>query len=801
MALTYEGIVGAILDYYEPGSPIFERIVTGVATPAEVYNAYSYIPQMQVVQSINGSVMGIDYAEPLIGKLTVAEDIASGFDSNFGAGGYSGGGSFTGNVPSFVTVDQSGNAIATTGVKTVGGTTLASIADKLSLGVVGISLGAKLGKMIDEGIYSLAPDWWNEHFPTINPETWVDIAGENELGQYFIRALFGIDDLGVTTPYLDERLLAYYYQMMRDNGMWSTGGSTASIRDTTGLPQDVINSMPFAFGTEAIFTGTYNSGTNQTVGNALEIVSATSDVKVFCLAESDSWAIYACSKESFRGKSNRWNQYGQYSRDLQVYSTTINNKLVYYANVQNVNSSADYVLIAPPAITGPLSYHSAEVAYVILYGDITTTPTLPGTSDMTGATQYPPTNITGTTTDQVLQQLKQQYPQLFQGSVTSSVLQPDGTTKTITYVPVPYPTDTPTDATQPVTPEDTTQDPTVDPDSQTLPIIIGGTDTGDDTTPPTEPPSTGTGDGPTPVLPTGQASSLWAVYNPTQAQLNAFGSWLWSSDFVEQLKRLFNDPMQAIIGVHKVFATPPTSGSQTIKCGYLDSGVSSAVVSSQYTEVNCGTVKLSEYFGNVFDYAPHTRVSAYLPFIGVVPLDIADIMRSSINISYGVDVITGACLAKIKVTRDSAGGILYSFGGSCAVHYPVSSGSYSGIISAGLTAATGILGTALTGNPMSAVAGVAGAIRSAHTDVQKGGGFTGASGACGPKKPYLIISRPQTQMADDFPGIDGYPANHTTTLGQCSGYVRCKEVHLNVGHAYGTETSEIESLLRSGILI
>jgi hypothetical protein len=294
---------------------------------------------------------------------------------------------------------------------------------------------------------------------------------------------------------------------------------------------------------------------------------------------------------------------------------------------------------------------------------------------------------------------------------------------------------------------------------------------------------------------------LWAVYHPSQAQLNAFGAWLWSSDFVEQLKRLFNDPMQAIIGVHKVFAPIPTGGSQNIKCGYLDSGVSSPVVSSQYTEVSCGTVNCREYFGNVFDYDPHTRVSIYLPFIGVVPLKVSEVMRASITVTYGVDVITGACLAKVKVDRDGGGAILYSFGGSCACHYPISAGSYAGIISGIVTSAVGVAGGIMSGNPLAAVGGVIAGARQAHTEVQHSGDFTGCAGAMGPKIPYLIITRPQTRVANDVQLYEGKPSNATQFIGDCTGFVRATEVHFSSQAAFDDEAKEVEALLKSGVLI
>lgn len=784
--LTYEGITQSILAYF--GSTPYWNNFVNTASYSELVELYKKIPGVALTKSIDGTILGIDYPQALVSAPSVIDDAINTVDSNFPIDSYQSGG-FTGNIPSYVYDNGSGLPISSSGVRNASGATVAAIADKLSLGVIGVSIGAKLGKIIDQTLYDLNPAWWDENLPGINPDTWVSIASENELGEFFIRSLFGIDDAGVTTPYIDERVLAYYYQMLRDMGVYS-GGS--SIIFPTPSPQDTFTNADILKGS----VSSVCTALGWPLTSVTALINRIGDVDVIAYHMSDG--TLAVFKSNIRSAGPY--TISQINGNTCTFSPSINfnpsNVISYYPDgaggILNGSIGLGYIVTCQIGLGGTSSN--------IILGSISQSPGVEGITDMDDATQYPPTNITGTTTDEVLRQLKQQYPQLFDGSVTSSVLQPDGTTKTITYVPVPYPTNTPTDETQPITPEDTTQNPIINPNSDTLPKIVEGTESGNNT-PPTDPPNTGTGDGPISVLPAGQASSLWAVYNPSQAQLNSFGSWLWSSDFVDQLKRLFNDPMQAIIGVHKVFATPPTGGSQTIKCGYLDSGVQSAVVTSQYVEIDCGTVKLNEHFGNVFDYAPHTRISAYLPFIGVVPLDISDVMRASINISYGVDVITGACLAKIKVIRDNAGGVIYSFGGSCAVHYPISSGSYSGIISAGLSATTGILGAALTGNIMSAVAGVAGAVRTAHTDVQKSGGFTGASGACGPKKPYLIISRPQTMLANDFASIDGYPANKTTTISSCSGYIKCKEVHLISGVAYNNELSEIETLLKTGILI
>ena len=433
------------------------------------------------------------------------------------------------------------------------------------------------------------------------------------------------------------------------------------------------------------------------------------------------------------------------------------------------------------------------------------------TTDPRASTQINPDNVINPTTgqavqptdniDDILQALKTAYPDLFRESIYTDVPQNDGTTERYTYIPVPYPNTTnPTQPTSDDTPNINPQtQPQVNP--QTRPESAQDITT-HLTEPTTNSPDTGDGDSPPVIIPSGSASALYSIYNPTQGELNSFGAWLWSTNFVDQLLKLFNDPMQAIIGLHKVFAQPAISGASTIKVGYLDSGVSSNVVGNQYTTIDCGSVVIPEYFGNVFDYDPFTQVYIYLPFVGIEKLDTGDVMRGSVGVKYHVDVITGACLAEISVIRDGSGGILYTFTGNCAVQYPISAGSYMGIVASLASIAGGVVGTVASGGALAPVAmGAVSGVMNAHTRVQHSGGFSGNAGAMGVKIPYLIITRPQTCLADNFPAFDGYPANKTTSLSACSGFVKCETCHVENVPATDAELSEIEMLLKGGIII
>lgn len=779
MAIFASDIQRTILDYYGEDSTIWQRVQTGQATEQEIIRALESAPQVHPVYSVDGNhVLGYDWAEPRSADLSNLNFIVSDADSNAGQHGYTNNG-IKMNIPSNWG-GSSGNYNVNSGVTfTSTGSRLATIADKASLAITGVNIGAKLGAAIDSALYSIDPQWWDTHYPAINPQTWTTLA-TSDGGQQFIRTLFGIPQEGQTIAYVDERVLAQTYQMLRDLGVYGNSGTV--IIDDHGLNTAPLTT-PISVGSTPI-----SWLVEDRMGRTTTRTDSTPDVvdKIILLHIENRtpprYEYILTSQQPFSGSM----------------SFTYNNQTVYYGRGIYVFGPDD-IIVTPlnPYIDVEYADYSniKNISWLTQFGSIEQGG-VDGITQMTGTPHPDPTIITGTTLDEVLQQLKQYYPELFDGSITYGTLQPDGTIETTTSVAIPWAvTETETEG-QPVTREETEITTLVD--DEILVDTVTRTETDDGTNDPSD---TGEGTSDPVVMPTGNASSLWAVYHPSQAQLNAFGAWLWSSDFVEQLKRLFNDPMQAIIGVHKVFAPIPTGGSATIKCGFLDSGVSSPTVSSQYTDVDCGTVSVAEYFGNVFDYDPHTKISLYLPFIGVVPLKTSEVMRSSINVTYGVDVITGACLAKVRITRDGAGGILYSYGGSCACHYPISSGSYAGIISGVVTSAVGIAGGLVTGNPLAAIGGAVAGIRQAHTDVQRSGGFTGCAGAMGPKKPYLIIDRPQTRIATDVDKYSGKPSNTTQFIGDCSGFIRAQEVHFSAPGAFDDEVKEVESLLKSGVLM
>lgn len=661
--------------------------------------------------------------------------------------------------------------------------------------VLAAGIGISLGKTIDSTLYNLNPDFWDEHgMSSLNPETWASLTSEDDsgLGSLF-NLVFGLDG-DKTQAYIDEDSYAYLAMWLAQQGVFAAGSEveygTITRSETLDIGEEAVTgtleslksiyapTVPVADtyyweqrkGYNAVLTGGNEYGrVCFCCGNGLTVGSGT-----VTISSDPSGSGVASVTPNLTVNA------GSDSRILQ--QNDLGQMVFGSSNPPLVNDS----------VTSRLGFSTILVKSKLTGG-------IDGIGDQPGATL--PNTDGWTDPDATKQSLQQQYPDQWNNAKHYDYVDSDGNQKSKTMIPVNLPNTSHPKDKQPTSGTETQQKTDIDPDTSTETLIdlitqiIRGNPTPGKT-------DTGTGDSPTVTTPTGSASSLWAVYNPTQAQVDSFGAWLWSSNLVEQIKKLFNNPMEAIIGIHKIYATPSTGAAVNIKCGYIDSGVPAAAVTDQYTTINCGTVNLSEYFGNIFDYAPYTKVDMFLPFIGVVSLDVGDVMRASINVKYTVDVFTGSCLAEVKINRDSAKQVLYTYSGCCAVTYPLSSGTYASALAGILSIAGGVVGTIASGGALApALIGGAVGATALHSDVQKSGGFSGPAGAMGGKKPYLIISRPQTAMPGDILDYKGLPTSRTVTIGSCSGFVKVDSCHLTGVTATSEELTEIENLLKTGVIV
>ena len=313
----------------------------------------------------------------------------------------------------------------------------------------------------------------------------------------------------------------------------------------------------------------------------------------------------------------------------------------------------------------------------------------------------------------------------------------------------------------------------------------------------------GTGDNiDIPALPTLSAASTGFItlFNPSITQLNELSSFMWSNGFdLETFKKLFANPMDCILGLSIVPVAVPDGETSTISVGNISTGVSMTKASSQYVTVDCGTLNVNEYWGAYLDYDPYTKAEIYLPYIGTHALSVDDIMGKSVHVVYHVDILSGACAAYVKC----GGSVLYTFIGQCSSSIPITGNDWTNVINGVLSIAGAVGSMVATGGasaPMAAGMIASTAVNGLKPNVEKSGSMSGTGGMLGIQTPYLILTRPRQALPARQNTFTGYPSFITENLGDLSGYTEIEEIHLENISATESELSEIENLLKSGVI-
>lgn len=319
------------------------------------------------------------------------------------------------------------------------------------------------------------------------------------------------------------------------------------------------------------------------------------------------------------------------------------------------------------------------------------------------------------------------------------------------------------------------------------------------------------------------------VYNPTPAEFVAFGSWLWVTYADATIDKILNNPFDGVIGAHELYATPNRGGRDNIRSAFLTCPTTADLVPNRYSEIDCGTVIVPEFYGNYLDYSPYSQAYIYLPFIGINEVSIDDIVGHAVNIRYRVDSYSGSCIAMIFVAKDGYQNLCYQFAGSCSVEVPMAGGSQAAIKAgmmqaeayarAAMTQSVGNLfggiGSALMGNLggvmsnmggilnnySNAKAGVEAARVANKSSVQHSGQFGASHGAMGEKIPFIIIRNPIQVKVVNYNDDYGFPAHKRVIIGGCTGYLRVREVNVVSAHATDDEKAAIEALLKNGVYV
>lgn len=313
-------------------------------------------------------------------------------------------------------------------------------------------------------------------------------------------------------------------------------------------------------------------------------------------------------------------------------------------------------------------------------------------------------------------------------------------------------------------------------------------------------------------------SGFATLYNPTSQELSDFASFLYTGitdSIANQLKKLVANPLDYVLFVALCKFNPPTNGRATIGFGSVSSGVSAQKISNQFCEIDCGTISYNEQFKSFLDYAPNSSVKIYLPFCGTHDLSIDDVMGSKIKVNYLIDLLSGTCIARVKITRQirstapqdaRVNDVIYEFQGNVYLTAPISATDWRGAYQSLIGLAGGVVGGLVSGGLAGAtalVSSVASSVTSQKVSVGRSGQAGSNYGYLNNKKPYLILERPIQSHPTNWGAFEGYTTNVRAKVSQLTGYTEIDESTLwtDFGFATDEETQMIKDIMNGGVYL
>ena len=322
------------------------------------------------------------------------------------------------------------------------------------------------------------------------------------------------------------------------------------------------------------------------------------------------------------------------------------------------------------------------------------------------------------------------------------------------------------------------------------------------------------------------------LFAPTESQLTDLASYMWSNAFsLDSFKKLFADPMDCLLGLNIVPVSVPRGSATAVKVGNISTGIQMYPAAAQWITVNCGSIDLGKIYDTYLDYAPYTKYSLYLPYIGTVQLSTDDIAHRVLNVVYKVDILSCACIAFVKAGDQ----VLYHFAGSCGYSVPITTVNFQALyqsivdvgVTAGLIAATAgaaapaagaasssgaLLGSVAaesagtTGQVAGLVTSTASGVMNSKPNVKRTGAIGAGSGIMDTQYPYVIIEVPRICKAGRQAHFVGYPSFITVQIsgigyGDTRYFAQFESIVLTGLNCTKEEARMLEDVFKGGVYV
>ena len=320
-------------------------------------------------------------------------------------------------------------------------------------------------------------------------------------------------------------------------------------------------------------------------------------------------------------------------------------------------------------------------------------------------------------------------------------------------------------------------------------INIGEPPADDEPTEPTDPP---TSDDPIDGGDVTTKNGLTTTYALTSANADSLGSFIWSNsnNWFDSLLKVQADALSNIVSC-KLLPFSLSGTGKVIKIGNINTQVTALEIDNQVIRKNGGSLKLNRYFNNFLDYAPYTKISLYLPFIGFSQIE-NEYMYDGVSIEYLFDIITGEMLVLLK----SKGKTFRTINGSFGIDIPFSSTNKAQIEGSFLSK---IAKDVIDVNPIG--------LLDTYTDIAtsrfKTSNSSSPSSVCAysaPLQSFVTVDRPILNKPSSYNHDVGQKCVGSYYLRNLKGYTEVENIELNCP-CTDSEKNEILSLLRNGVYL
>lgn len=312
--------------------------------------------------------------------------------------------------------------------------------------------------------------------------------------------------------------------------------------------------------------------------------------------------------------------------------------------------------------------------------------------------------------------------------------------------------------------------------------------------------------------------SYYAVDKTSIHQLSLV---MYDSNFLQRIVDQFNQVQNCLVScLWLPIDKSKISGSdEYIKIGRESTIINGKKISDRKLSTSTGLTALTFPSGCggsgnqmlYIDKAPYTTGVLYLPFVGIVPLDLDLVsFTKSIQINMNIDLLTGDIVYRIS----TGGALVSTYNGNIATKMPLSASSYDavGVANGALTTIGGIIGGIITtvgtegvGAAIGVLSAAAGAIaggakiaKSLELHTMINGSASSAIGADLGLTPYYYIAHYQPSMT---PGAlrseQGSPYFDVGTVSSLAGFLKfnCASIQIN---GFESDRETINSYMNGG---